>query len=207
MKKLIVVVAPIVVIAAVGWYLWHKTGADNDSPIIITDASTGILKDPAGQKAQNPLTMIRRGYVANGNTLFAPTARPNTYAVHDKESTAGHPDTYRAACFTFPGGSPVPIPANTASWQLTFSAGAGKLTVNWNRNGVPGHSGPGDIAIEAPILYFSNNELSYGSEITSWTWQIDNTTSPAIQAARGELATIHYCPGGVCSYSGSNPCR
>jgi hypothetical protein len=191
MRKTILLL-PLVLLPAFGQNKAPKGGADNDSPIVVSD-STNPLPTTKG-----PQTTAVREH-PRGNQHFKTVN--NGAAVHDKENPgagAGEKDSYRPACLVFSSSTdPIKIPATAKTWSVVYLEGSNEVPLmSWAASS-------GDIALEG--FNVSGTSATAAITIKNKDMKVrigDNDQNPTMvnAGASDPLLKVHYCPGGKCTY-------
>ena len=179
-------------------------GADNDSPIIISDTSTNLMKDPA-----NPKTTASRAKVKGGNPYFRVDDNvAGKWHVHDNEGKIDGTDNYRPRCLDFPSGT-YTIPKKAETWEILFYKSASDttpvLTVNWtdHHDGKPDR---GHIKLLDGLTSPDNSlTLTKALQVNYMTWSIGGGQLNKETRSGTPLVTVHYCPSGDCTKDNGDP--
>jgi hypothetical protein len=202
LKRTLFVAVPLLVLLAGGYLLYHILVADNDSPIIISDTSTGPLD------AKKPRTRIwHKAASGNHDEHFHKNA-DNHFFVHDKQDGNG-PDLL-AGCLVFASlPKPIGIPASAKTWEIFFEDAATTplFSLLWVGEKT-GNKEKGDITV---IANGAENDTSdkknvfLSVNVAKMRWQIDQgPISSPIDPYNTGLVTVHYCPGGLCTDKDGN---
>jgi hypothetical protein len=206
LKRTLFVAVPLLVLLAGGYLLYHILVADNDSPIIISDTSTGPLD------AKRPRTRIwHKAAPGNHDEHFHKNA-DNHFFVHDKENGNG-PDL-RAGCFVFASlpNQPIRIPASAKTWEIFFedAATAPLFSLLWVDEET-GNQKKGDITVAANGAEYDQSDkknIYLAVKVAKMKWQIDQgPISSLIDPYNTGLVTVHYCPGGQCTDGNNDLCK
>lgn len=166
------------------------SGADNDSPIIISDTTTIM------DARKKPETTATHG------KGFGKGSK-NKYTVHDK--SAGDKDDYQPACLVFSSSTvPVQIPDGTTSWQITYPfGGSSEILVSWSE--------PGDLNGDARDITLDKNFTKKGNDLAMPFELTEMSFSEDPTPVKANGVTIHYCPvgpnGQKCILNGVDPCH
>jgi hypothetical protein len=191
MKKTILLL-PLILLPAFGQNKVPKGGADNDSPIIVSDSSTNPLPTTKG-----PQTTAEREHT-KGEQYFKQGAHKAT--VHDKENLGGanEKDSYRPACLVFSSiTKPIQIPTAATSWSIVYIEGSKEVALmNWAASTgdivLEGFNVSSTKAISAVKIKDKKMKVRIGDQDPNPTTVSDGGSDPLIK--------VHYCPSGPCKY-------
>jgi hypothetical protein len=177
---------PLMLIPAFGQNNGMKRGADNDSPIVVSDSSTRPLPKTKGSQ-----TTAKREF-PRGNQYFKQAAQKKA-TVHDKD--AGPGEKYRPACLTFMSNTPpIVFPAAASSWKIDYVEGTNEVPLmHWEAS-------TGDITLEGFTVNatYATADLSLLNKKLNVT--IDDVAHPVSVGGSKQVLKVHYCPDGVCHY-------
>ena len=202
LKRTLFVAVPLLVVLG-GYFIYVKMfAAGNDSPIIISDTSTGPLD------AKKPRTRIwHKAAPKNHDEHFHKNA-DNHFFVHDKEDGNG-PDL-RAGCFVFASlPQPIPIAASAKTWEIFFEDAATTplFSLRWVDDDT-GNKKKGDVTVVANGAENDQSDkknVFLAAKVAKMKWQIDQgPISTPIDPGGDGLVTVRYCPGGHCTDAAGN---
>jgi predicted small lipoprotein YifL len=178
------------------------TGSDNDSPIIISDTSTNLMKDPA-----NPKTTASRDKVKGGNPHFRDD-HAGKWHVHDNEGKTDGSDNYRPGCFEFPSGKH-PIPKIAERWEISFYEHATDTIPVFTMKWADHHDGSAERGhiklVDGLTSPDGNITLTKAVRVNFMTWSIDGGHPNNETRIGVPLVTVRYCPNGDCIDDNGSP--
>jgi hypothetical protein len=173
------------------------SGSDNDSPIIISDTSTGTLGNPPPQ-AINAIKVERQ----NVNFWSKPFYDDGNghYQIHGNGTL--WLSRYKAACVEV-AGSPLTPLAKDTPWSLNFlDSGQVAFTIQ--------DGGDNNSAIDpkgAPLQQPDSNTLITSTSPKTFQQVVVTSGSQKTEPLSATVVTVHYCPNGQCAASNIDPCK